>query len=716
MSNYDILKKIEEECSGVNNETNNGNTNNIPNNNSNSPFYGQMTNPTNYQGGTLYYPLSNEKEVKTRRTRNILIISAVALIGIIAILITLLFVSSKEKEKEVSRTIMIYMIGSNLETKVSGATGDLESIDYQTMDSENINVVLIAGGTESWNNDYIDAEETSIYELTSTGYQKVKSQELQNMGDPSALTNFLNYVYENYKTDEYDLIFWNHGLGLGGSEQDSLTNDELSLNEIESALEASAFGLDNKLELVIFRTCLNGSLEMAVTLQDYADYLVASEETTFVTTYTSVFDFINDIETSDSAYDVGMKYIGAYQQHVKDYTAFLGRYGMSLEDVFASFYVTYSLVDLSKIDDLVDSINKFFSDVDVTSSYATIARAKSNLYAYAGTDSDYYDMIDLYNFVNELRELSPEKADKVLNNIETAVLYNWATNDSSRGISIYFPYSTKTYTTGFYLGIYSLIDELGDYYAFMSEFNKIQSSGGTNYSFASNAVSVTGDLTNADFTLELTDEQLEGYAKAEYLVMIDKGDGYYWTFYKGNEVTLDGNTLSANINGNHVKVLATEEDEEDLTFPLIETYYDDDYIQYVTYGVLEYLPDNISDWKMDSAEITFQLNRKTKEVSIVSVILQEDGDLPNTIAVNLADYTHLVIGMSSYNIYDEEGNYDPTNMFNRSNGIYEGVEIKIDELENIQVASFDDENDYYCIFRIYDIYNNVYYSDLVKMN
>ena len=104
----------------------------------------------------------------------------------------------------VSRTIMIYMVGSNLESTGGLASADLNSID-KNIDS-NTRVMLIAGGSKKWSNNYISTNETSIYELTSSGFTKVKNQPKQNMGSSETLSSFLNYVYDYSKTDEYDLI------------------------------------------------------------------------------------------------------------------------------------------------------------------------------------------------------------------------------------------------------------------------------------------------------------------------------------------------------------------------------------------------------------------------------------------------------------------------------------------------------------------------------
>ncbi len=59
--------------------------------------------------------------------------------------------------------------------------------------SVNINVVMIAGGTNKWHNSYIDSTETSIYELTETGFEKRKQQKIKNMGS-AVIKNYTLYL------------------------------------------------------------------------------------------------------------------------------------------------------------------------------------------------------------------------------------------------------------------------------------------------------------------------------------------------------------------------------------------------------------------------------------------------------------------------------------------------------------------------------------------
>ena len=353
--------------------------------------------------------------MKKNNTKTMLYIIIILLLVIIISVVGLLLNNKKIKES-FSRTVMIYMVGSDLETRNGLATVDLNGIDYEKTTENNVNVLLIAGGSKKWHNDYIDKSETSIYKLESNGFVKVKEQELQSMGKPNVLSDFINYVYENYQTDKYDLIFWNHGGAIAGSEYDELNNyDNLSLNELNEALSNTKFNSNNKLELVFFNTCLNGTIEVANTFKDYSDYLVASEETTLGSPYTSELQFINNIETTDDQIDVGKKFISTYKDKIRVIKE------KSIFEDDSAIYSTYSLIDLSNVDELTNSVSEFFKEIDVEDNFNQISKARANLLQY-GESAPSYDMVDLYNLVDELKEISPKKADNVFKSFEKKII------------------------------------------------------------------------------------------------------------------------------------------------------------------------------------------------------------------------------------------------------------------------------------------------------
>ena len=610
----------------------------------------------------------------------------------------------------VSRTIMIYMVGSNLESTGGLASSDLNSID-KNIDS-NTKVLLIVGGTKNWNNNYISTDETSIYELTNDGFTKVKEQPRKNMGSSETLSSFLNYAYDYSKTDEYDLIFWNHGGAIDGSEYDELSNeDNLSLSEMNESLKNSPFN-NKKLELVIFRTCLNATIEIDAIFSKYAKYLVASEEETLGSSYSSVLNFINEIDSKDTSKVVGRKFIEAYKRQIRD----IKSYTFVTEN--DTIYSTYSLVNLSNIDKLNQSINEFFNDIDLTTDFNKISRVRANLYQYAKEEPSY-DMVDLYNLVYNLKDLSPSKADKVLKNLDDTIIYNYATDSNSRGISIYFPYNGTNLIKNRFISVYNDIIGFNDYKNFITKFYNAQSGDYKKYTYTSNLVNSkesSNKNTYADFELELTDEQVSTFAKATYVVYKDLGTGFYKPVYKGISTTLDGNMLKASIKDRQLQIVGSENETYDLM--AFEKENTDSYIKYTTNVILQSFKGDIKDWKDDRAIMTIYYDKKNNKTSIANIVYNSSDDKTNAIAVNMKDYENVVFSISSgWKIIDDNGNYTGPIYENGKvvgDGIITGFEEKPGKFK-FELSKFDDNSSYYCVFAITDTHNNVSYSKLIKL-
>ncbi|MBQ1846674.1 MAG: hypothetical protein II135_01590, partial [Clostridia bacterium] len=130
------------------------------------------------------------------------------------------------------RTVMMYCCGSDLESDSAFASENLKQAmlsDY----NENLNFIVITGGSKKWclENEYltgasaVSAVYNQVWELTGKGENEShgKMKLLKNRGlpgcsryymsDPELLTAFIDFCYENYPADVYDLIFWDHGAG-----------------------------------------------------------------------------------------------------------------------------------------------------------------------------------------------------------------------------------------------------------------------------------------------------------------------------------------------------------------------------------------------------------------------------------------------------------------------------------------------------------------------
>ena len=290
-----------------------------------------------------------------------------------------------------TKTIMIYMVGSNLESEYGAATSDLDEISSSLPNLNDINVVVYLGGSSYYYNNYVDADENAILNLTKDGFEDDNTFNAKNMGESETLTYFINYTTKNYKTDDYALILWDHGGGpLIGYGLDEISNDILTLNEIDEALSNTMFNND-KLDFIGFDACLMASFEVANTLEKYANYLIASEETIPGDGWN--YQFLEGLSSSDDYITIGKKIIDSYFEYYESKT--------NLYDL------TMSLFDLSKLESLNESLNYLFNDLSdnlTTNTFSQYARIRTNTKAFGGySASTEYDLIDLYNFKQTIK-------------------------------------------------------------------------------------------------------------------------------------------------------------------------------------------------------------------------------------------------------------------------------------------------------------------------
>ena len=193
-------------------------------------------------------------------------------------------------------TIMVYMVGSNLESRYGNATKDIAEIDRAKLSFDNYNVILYTGGSMRWVSD-IPSDCNAVLDMSKKGSDRIvaRTQGNANMGEANTLTEFLNFCDKNYPAEHNALILWDHGAGplLGYGSDEIYESDSLLLSEMIEAMQASPFSgtrnfLDflfsgpssggRKLDFVGFDACLMSCLESMQVWAKYADYYVASQE------------------------------------------------------------------------------------------------------------------------------------------------------------------------------------------------------------------------------------------------------------------------------------------------------------------------------------------------------------------------------------------------------------------------------------------------------
>ncbi|MCR5203157.1 MAG: hypothetical protein K6D02_08755 [Lachnospiraceae bacterium] len=209
----------------------------------------------------------------------------------------------EEPKKPVSRTLLLYTCGSDLELNDGFLTKNLKEIMSSKM-PENLNVIVMTGGTrlyhmekkytvdENGKNVEIIPEQKQIWKLTGSTDGKPgkmilletrKDLEKNSYISSVPLQNLIDYSVENYPADKYDLTFWGHGFGVFGCCEDYFEQDEKYMDKKYTMAEMIKAFKDSKLkdkfEIINFDCCLMGSTEVAYALSDYADYFIGSAET-----------------------------------------------------------------------------------------------------------------------------------------------------------------------------------------------------------------------------------------------------------------------------------------------------------------------------------------------------------------------------------------------------------------------------------------------------
>lgn len=639
------------------------------------------------------------------------------LLAIIMMMLIICFIITKkddvgDKPNEVlsgSRTIMIYMVGSNLETDNAIASADLRGIKPEEIDMENVKVYLYTGGTEKWHN-FISSDENAIYELKSDGFSKVKTYEKEDMGDAETLATFLNYVYDASKTDLYNLVFYNHGGAIDGAIYDDFTNNNLSVGEMGDAFEKTPFKGDNKLDTILFRTCLNGTVEVADELDEYARYLIASEEVTNGYPQDSVFTFINELEVSDTGIDYGKKFIAKYEKY------------MDFIDPFAfSSTPMYSIIDLSKVDTIVDELDTFINGIDVKKNYSDIIKVRSNMYQYGFTVSAFpnFDTVDLYSLIEGIDDYSTVSSDKLLASIKDAVVYNWSKFlKESNGLSVYFPYNGSRLEQNAMILEYNDMDFSNNYVTFVKQISNLKNSNQVSNFTKTDLYDSDTKVEKGEFKLELTPEQAKDFAEASYVVFEKQDNNYYMPVYKSDNAYLDGNTLKSDVTGNMLKIVTKNEEGgyDKFWLQLFENTRTEKKI-HKTGAVAFYFGDtnDFSNFKVDALDIYIEYDENGKPYvgNVTTSVKDEETGTVKVEYVKLEDYDYVQFTNFRHDILDENGNFTTEFESDPTKYLIE-VDMKEDEFyyENVSL----DSGDYYAVFYITDIYGNRVNSNLVSVN
>ena len=280
-----------------------------------------------------------------------------------------------------------------------------------------------------------------------------------DMGSKEGLISFLKagqkleqelYPEENIRRL---LIFVDHGGGINGVCIDEYTENMLSLKEIQDAFAEVRDGWNNPeekpFEVVAFDACIMSVYETALALEDSANYMVASQESTIGKIMFGYTGLLNDLSKNPSMSgkelgkvickttwedskvtdkEFGLSSNSVFTESVIDLSAAKMN---ALKTAYANFNAEALRVAKENPDDIVYTFTKFKNAANVSDRFSIIGGRNP-------------DMVDLKNFADNLKATFPELKE-VSNNlvkaIDNSVVYNKRGNAFQRGggISIYYP-------------------------------------------------------------------------------------------------------------------------------------------------------------------------------------------------------------------------------------------------------------------------------------
>jgi len=658
--NYDLLHGY-----GNANQYNQPNQDNQefqPNNHFNTYQYNY--NQNNYDKGTVMSSSPPKKKLRYGK-----VITFFGFFLIIAAIVSLCVFMYNNQGK--TRTFMIYMVGSDLESNSKQGTFSISDVVSGNINLSSNNVLLMVGGAKIWHN-FVSNEEIGIYKLTSEGFKKIDSLPVSSMGSDETLEKFLNYSYDNFKSKYYDLIFWNHGLGAMGIEQDELSNDYITLQEMDTAFKNSRFS-NEKLEMTIFYNCLASNLHIANVMKNYSNYMVASEEVFYLSKVLNRLNFIGNVKVYDTAYDVGYKFIEQSDSVMDSYNK---NHTTKLDS-------TLSIIDLSKIDNLNNKLNTFISSINLMDNYYSISSMRRKAHTYGKSQTTDYDTIDLYSFVESMGSITKTDVNDVLQSIDDAIMYTSNLNEYSNGISIYFPYFGSNKIINMHLNLFKKLWN-DNYYQFINNFYEIRT--GTirarrDLSGSYNKLSNNIEKDNNSLTIELTGEEKELFESANIYLFKKENDDFNLILESDNVELVDNKLVFYNN-----KLLTVNGEIFTLVFNEDNKY---------SYGRL-----SNSDINTDS--IFYIENNE-----IIKTLL--DSSVISNSLIDYLDYDNIEFSKVKYNML-EDGEF---NEYFKDTQEKEYISVSKDDL-NISITD-NLEDEYYVLFEMNDIYNDSYYSMLEKI-
>lgn len=620
-----------------------------------------------------------------------------------SILLTACGIATKSPpvQKSENALLMVYMVGSDLESEKGMASADIKEMLDSDFNEDTMDLLICTGGARFWWTDEIPNDTCTVFEIKNGELKKVHTLENENMAEGATLAEFLDYGYENYNADYHNLVLWNHGGGaiLGYGVDENFDYDALAIDEIGGAIGQSQFIKDGKqFEYIGFDACLMGMIEVADVLSDYANYMIASEEVESGEgwNYKCLWEISNELLfKGDEAAEV---IIRAYAQYHNDEFMFVPDY-------------TLSCMDLSKVDAVVEKLDLFIASAEETltqDGYSKIAKQRDNTKSFGTVStSSFYDTVDIYDLAENMSVLYPEESKALKQAVTELIVAEESNIPGAHGVSIYFPYENKEYT-GEWTKQYEELDFSEQYESFVRSFTDTLSGEQLAQWDVAEISPVEGE-TKGEYYVQLSEEQAANMASAKYSIWEEESEGTYicWMNSRGVTLSEDG-VLSADFAGK--RFYLTDDSGQLYEVCAFEIERNNEYTKYAL--PVCFNPDgNVLVTKIAYIHVKVSSEHPDGEIVGAYEILDTDSTLfPDKNVVQLKEGDIVIPFYFARDIViREDGSVAPFEEWENSSGV--GITFGIEGNLDVVIKDTVPGITYCCLFDIRDTQGNSYFTN-----
>lgn len=335
--------------------------------------------------------------------------------------------------KQAAYTILVYIIGSDLESENGFATGSIKQM-MQVGSTNNMNVVIETGGAKpkpGW---------TTVKRQLVVPQNLILLSDLGdiNMGGSKTIQSFMEWGVTRFPADKYIIAYWDHGGGPNGGFGDS--KNSVTIKNFKTATENVYASTKKKFEIIGFDACYLGNIETFAGIYPYSNYLIGSEDTEPGKSwqYTTFLNYVTKNPTAEGL-SIGKVIIDGY----------------TAQNVGSS--TTLSIIASANMPNLLQKIKNFSQALaqDINSGWLQIARVryKAPDYGTSVWDDESYDLVDLAEFAkaifnaNYFTGVTKQVAEELMLATNQAVKYvrNSSNRTASHGLTVYFPSIMSSY-------------------------------------------------------------------------------------------------------------------------------------------------------------------------------------------------------------------------------------------------------------------------------